>query len=562
MKRIITFLVMAGFLAFVSCEENFLDTQPGDQYDDATIWSNPGLVESFMFGIYQGVPYPYQWYTAASLVDESVPVQNDGVVRRVLTSTISPEEQAAFTDNWANAMDNWWWGKAYSNIRECNLFLSKIGTANIPDEDTRQKFIGEVHFLRAYFYYVLMAQYGGVPLIDNVVNIGDDYNVPRNTYEETIDFIVKDLDDAISDDRLKNQTDKTRATVGAVLALKSRVLLYAASELYHNSAVTAGYADPALVSYIGGDRTALYQAAKDAAQAVMDLSEYSLYNLHADPAENFQKLFLEMSSDEQIFIYQMDKLQTYYYGTDWIAWVYGTPSYGGWGLNQITGNLADAFENADGTPFSFEAQKDDPYSNRDPRFHASILYNGAPWYINSWGTLTPTNIDIAGADGENLSTGYYVKKFISPAENDYYYGTRQPQPYIQIRYAEVLLNYAEACLGLGQEDLARDALNQVRNRAGMPDVPETETGEALMARYRNERRVELAWEVHRFFDVRRWMIAPEAYIQATGVHYDNTAGTYSSFVYETRNWHDRAYYIPISYAETQKNTALIQNPRY
>jgi starch-binding outer membrane protein, SusD/RagB family len=562
MKRIITFLVMAGFLAFVSCEENFLDTQPGDQYDDATIWSNPGLVESFMFGIYQGVPYPYQWYTAASLVDESVPVQNDGVVRRVLTSTISPEEQAAFTDNWANAMDNWWWGKAYSNIRECNLFLSKIGTANIPDEDTRRKFIGEVHFLRAYFYYVLMAQYGGVPLIDNVVNIGDDYNVPRNTFEETIDFIVKDLDDAISDDRLKNQTDKTRATVGAVLALKSRVLLYAASELHHNSAVTAGYDHPELVSYIGGDRTALYQAAKDAAQAVMDLGVYSLYNAHADPAENFQNLFLEMSSDEQIFIYQMDKLQTYYYGTDWIAWVYGTPSYGGWGLNQITGNLADAFENADGTPFSFEAQKDDPYSNRDPRFHASILYNGAPWYINSWGTLTPTNIDIAGADGENLSTGYYVKKFISPTENDYYYGTRQPQPYIQIRYAEVLLNYAEACLGLGQEDLARDALNQVRNRAGMPDVPETETGEALLARYRNERRVELAWEVHRFFDVRRWMTAPEAYIQATGVHYDKTAGTYSSFVYETRNWHDRAYFIPISYAETQKNTALIQNPRY
>ena len=89
----------------------------------------------------------------------------------------------------------------------------------------------------------------------------------------------------------------------------------------------------------------------------MDMNKYSLYEGYADPAENFQKLFLQMSSNEQIFIYQMDKIQTYYYGTDWIAWIYGTPSYGGWSLNQVTGNLADAFENADGTPFNFEAQK-------------------------------------------------------------------------------------------------------------------------------------------------------------------------------------------------------------
>jgi hypothetical protein len=563
MKRTITFITLSVFLACVSCENNFLDTQPGDQYDDATIWSNPGLVESFLLGIYQGVPYPYQWYTCASLVDEAVPVQNDGVVSRVLTSTMTPEEQAAFTDNWANAMDNWWWGKAYSNIRECNLFLSKIGTANIPDEAVRQQFIGEVHFLRGYFYYLLMAQYGGVPLIDNVVNIGDDYNVPRNTFEETINFIVKDFDDAISEGKLADQSDKTRATAAAVLSLKSRVLLYAASELHHNSNSWApGYAHPELISYTEGDRTALYQAAKDAAKAVMDMNTYSLYEGYADPAENFQQLFLQMSSNEQIFIYQMDKIQTYYYGTDWIAWIYGTPSYGGWSLNQVTGNLADAFENADGTPFNFEMQKGDPYSNRDPRFYATVLYNGAPWYINSWGTLTPTNIDIAGVDGQNLSTGYYIKKFISPGENDYYYGTRQPQPYVHIRYAEVLLNYAEACLGLGQEDLARGALNQIRERAGMPDIPATETGAALLDRYRNERRVELAWEVHRFFDVRRWMIAPEAYVEARGVHYDPAGDTYSSFVYETHAWNDRAYLIPVSFAETQKNTALIQNPGY
>ena len=563
MKKTILYLVVPAILALSSCSKDYLDTVPGDKYDDATIWSNEGLIESFLYGVYQGVPYPYQWYMSASLVDEAVPVQNDGVVTRVLTSTMTPEEQAAFTDNWANCMDNWWWGKVYSNIRACNLFLSKIQTANIQDEAKREQLTGEVHFLRGYFYYLLMAQYGGVPLIDRVINIGDDYMIPRNTFEETVSFIITDLDEAVASGRLKNQTDKTRATEGAVLALKSRVLLYAASDLYNNHGDwTTGYAHPELISNVSANRAELYTAARDAAKAVMDGGKYSLYSEYADPSENYQKLFLEMSSDEQIFIFSQDKIQSYYYGTDWLAWVCGTPSYGGFALNQVTGNLADAFENADGTYFDFESRRDDPYTNRDPRFYATILYNGAPWYINSWGTLSPTTIDIEGADGKNRTTGYFIKKFISPGENDYYQGKRQPQPYMQIRYAEVLLNYAEACLGLGDEEQARGALNQIRERAGMPDLPEDENGVALLSRYRNERRVELAWEGQRFFDVRRWMTAPDAYIQATGVSYDPNSGSYSTFVFEPRAWRNCAYFIPVSYAEMQKNTSLIQNPEY
>jgi len=563
MKRIISLITITILLVLGACEKGFLDTQPGDQYDDATIWNNENLAESFLFRIYQGIPYPFQWYVSASLVDEAVPKQNDGVVTRVLTSTMTPEEQAAFADNWANCMDNWWWGKVYSNIRACNLFLQKIEKASISNEAKREQMKGEAHFLRGYFYYLLMSQYGGVPLIDRVMNVGEDYNIPRNTFEETVNFIVRELDEAVRDGRLSGQTDKTRATEGAVFALKSRVLIRAASDLYNNNGSwAAGYSHPELIAYTGGNRNERYQAAKDAARKVIDMGLYSLYNAYPDKSENFQKLFLEMSSDEQIFIYQMDKVQVYYYGTDWIAWVYGTPGYGGWGLNQVTGNLADAFENADGTPFNFEAQISDPYSNRDPRFYATILYNGAPWYMNSWGNLTPYNVDIAGVDGNNKSTGYYIKKFISPAENDYYYGKRQPQPYIHIRYAEVLLNYAEACLGLGQEGEARNAINQIRRRAGMPDIPDSVTGEALLAKYRNERRVELAWEEHRFFDVRRWMIAEEAYGEARGVHYDQAGHAYSSFVYETRAWNNRAYFIPISFSEMQKNTALKQNPGY
>jgi len=561
MKKFFPYILLTFTLTVFSCQDDYLETKPGEQYDDATIWSNQSLVESFVFNIYQGIPYPYQWYTSASLVDEAVPIQNDGVVTRVLTSTMPREEQAAFTNNWAACMENWWWGSVYSHIRACNLFFDRIGDASIKTEAYRQQLIGEVHFLRGYFYYLLMAQYGGVPLINYVVNIGDNYNIPRNPFALTIDFIIADLDAAITDNRLDSQVDKTRATKGAALAVKSRIWLYAASDLYNTDASwAAGYEHPELISYTDGNQAQRYQKAKEAAEAAMNLG-YSLYNIDTDPAKNFQDLFLQMSSDEQIFITKYDKVNDPYWATDFIAWVYGTPSYGGWGLNQVTGNLANAFENANGTAFDFETQKDDPYTNRDPRFYATILHNGASWYINSNGSFTETTIDINGTDANGgNTTGYYIKKFISPTENDYYFGTRQPQPYIQIRYAEVLLNYAEACLALGEEGLARGALNQIRERAGMPDIPDTEGGSDLLARYRNERRVELAWENHRFFDVRRWMIAEEAYGPATGVSYDGT--TYTSEVFEQRSWNNSHYFIPMGYDEMQKNTALIQNPGY
>jgi starch-binding outer membrane protein, SusD/RagB family len=561
MRRSIPIILLFLILNLISCSD-YLDTEPGDNYDDATIWNNENLIESFVFNIYQGIPYPYQWYMSASLVDEAVPIQNDGVVTRVLTSTMTPEEQAAFGNNWATCMEGWWWASVYSKIRACNLFFSKIKEGNISDESYRQQLIGEVHFLRGYFYYLLMAQYGGVPLEENVINIGDDYNISRNTFAETIDFIVSDLDEAVSGNKLSSQTDKTRATNGAALALKSRVLLYAASDLYNcNASWTTNYEHPELIGYVDGSQKERYQKAKEAAEKAMTLG-HSLFNDYSDPAENFQQLFLQMSSNEQIFITCYDKVNFPYWATDWVAWICGTPSYGGFALNQVTGNLANAFENSDGTQFDFETQKNDPYTNRDPRFYATVLYNGALWYTNNSGEITTDTIDITGEDsnGEN-TTGYYIRKFISPTENDYYQGTnRQPQPYMQIRYAEVLLNYAEACIGLGEEGLARDALNQIRERAGMPDIPGTETGDNLLARYRNERRVELAWENHRFFDVRRWMIAQSAYSDITGATFDGA--TYDSFVFETHAWNNSHYFIPIDYDEMQKNTALIQNPEY
>lgn len=567
MKKSI-FLILAVLLGVSYSCNDYLDTYPGDQYDDATIWKNTELIESFVYGIYNNIPYPFQWYNCAALVDEAVPVQVDGVVDDVLNGRLTPENLGVFQNNWANAMDGYWWEDIYSSIRACNLFFDKIKIADNTPESTKEQLAGEVYFLRAYYYFLLMEQYGGVPLVDYVINIGDNYNIPRNSFEETVNFIVADLDAAVANNRLANQTDKTRATEGAVYALKSRVLVYAASELYHNNGSWAnGYAHPELIGYSAGSsvtRQRLYQQAKAAAEKVMNMGKYELYTSGVpNKSINYQNVFLQMSSKEQIYITTNDKKVTYYYGTDWGAWVYGPPSYGGFALNQVTGNLVNAFENSDGTPFSFDAKAVNPYAGRDPRLEATILHHGSSWYKKGpTGNWVSNVIDINGADKgkDKACTGYYIKKFISPTENDYYYGTRQPQPYMHIRYAEVLLNYAEACLGLGEENLARQVLNQVRARAGMPNIPESETGQDLVNRYRNERRVEMLWENQRFFDVRRWMIADLAYKEAYGVTFDGTK--YSQVVNEKRTWNPSHYFIPIRYTEMQKNTALIQNPGY
>jgi hypothetical protein len=567
MKKINYLLTVTLLACILSCKD-YLDTFPGDQYDDATIWKNTDLVEDFIFGIYGNLPYPFQWYTSGSLVDENVPIQVDGVVDDILNGRMTPENLGVFANNWANAMDGYWWGDVYSSIRACNLFFEKIKLSTGTPAATKEQWTGEVHFLRAYYYFLLMEQYGGVPLNDRVINIGDNYNIPRNTFEETVNFILTDLDEAVANGRLARQTDKTRATEGAVYTLRSRVLLFAASDLYHNNAAwTNGYEHPELIGYTANSsvsRQQLYAQAKAAAEKVLPLG-YALFDQVPNKSLNFQQLFLQMSSKEQIFITTNDKKTIYYYGTDWGPWVYGPPSYGGFALNQVTGNLANAFENIDGSKFSFNGPIANPYQNRDPRLEATVLHHGSLWYKKSTtGTWTNNSIDINGADkGTNTSsstTGYFIKKFISPLQNDFYFGTRQPQPYMFLRYAEVLLNYAEACLGLGEENQAKQALNQIRKRAGMPEIPALETGQALLERYHNERRVELALENQRFFDVRRWMIAEQAYQEIYGVQYDGT--NYSQVVYETHHWNPSHYFIPISYTEMQKNTALIQNPGY
>ncbi len=574
-KHIYSFLLIVALLGNFSCNDDYLNTKPGDRISDAAAWGDPAYAEKFLLNIYANMQFPRQWLEMASVVDEASFIQVDGVSTRVTESNMTPEEKGAMgMGNWADGQRNFDWVNLYKRIRESNLFLEKADGVPFAAEDQREVLKGEAHWLRAYNYYSLVKQYGGVPLIDKTITfvIDGDYSIARSSFEDCINFIVADLDAAAA--VLPVDGVRTRATKGAALALKSRVLLYAASDLFNSNASWAGgYDNPELVGYVGGDRNARWQAARDAAKAVIDLGVYQLHKASPGPSDdivqNLTEIFLGQTS-EDIFLQINDNFNNgnfYYWQTDWAFTICGPGGYGGYELNQPLASLADAYEKNDGTPFDWGTGGTTPYVDRDPRFYATLLYEGASWIgrnveLGHWSDGTEA-ADYGGVTG----TGYYMRKFIDPDYPHIYFGAKPNTPFTFIRYAEVLLNYAEACIELGQEDEARDAINQVRERAGMPPI--SDSGADLLARYRNERRIELAFEEHRFWDVRRWMIGEEAYVPAKGVDVvypvdGSTANPeFSEKVVEpNRKWADSHYLMPIAVDEMNKNSLLVQNPLY
>lgn len=604
MKKIACIFLLAGILSGVtSCKEEFLEKQPLDQFAEQAVWTDPALIQTFVNNIYLGIPHGFHALMLSSLTDESMAVwdwETSNATKNLITpSYYGVWDEGYWTGGRYKGMN---WTNGYKNIRACNLFLEKIEKAPFENEEQKNRLTGEVHFLRAYLYHNLVSLYGGVPLITEAYGLTSNFRVPRNSYEDCVKFIARECD--LAAERLplvQTGGDKGRATKGAALALKARTLLYAASDLFNsNGAWAAGYPQPELLGYTNADRDARWQAAKDAAKAVMDLGQYSLHK--AVPGEgdsvarNYGEIFLLKETSEDIFV------QYFLAKTDqgWDSYnpgLYNGPNgYHNWGGNTPLGQLVDDYEMKDGTRFSWAdtAHAANPYQDRDPRFYASILYEGAQWrqrpedsrkmdpkgiiqvgYTEKW-NAGANKVDVIPGldtrkspieDWNGTYTGYYLKKFIDPNVDAQY--VKQDVPWRYMRYTEVLLNYAEACLGLRQYEEARTYINQVRQRVGMPPV--TETGQELVNRYRNERRIELAYEDHRYFDVRRWMIAPDVYKNALGVDVryklnpDNTTATKPTFTVipvQDRKWEPWAYLLPIKKDEINRNDALIQNPLY
>ena len=575
-----------GLLGATNCQ-GVLDVTPKDQFPDAAVFGDPNLAQAFLNDTYRGMGHGLYEIMLASMTDETHFIHNYNT-EVVLQSLITSSARGALDDGRYGHFN---WGPCYARIRQTNIFLSHIDAAAF-DDALKRRMKGEAYFLRAYFYHNLMRMYGGVPLITKVYGLNEDYSVARNSFKETVDFIVANADSAAALLPVSyTGTDLGRATKGAALALKARVLLYAASDLYNlnpSDSTFTGYTTPQ-------DRVALWRAAKNAAKAVMDLGIYGLFRPSpASPqeaAQNYGDLFLQRMSEEVILsrFFLSTRDDGYHPGLH-----NGPNGFHTWGGNTPIQNLVDDYRMANGSKFDWNnpVEAAAPYANRDPRFYASIAYDGAPWRtrpddvknldplgtIQTFRALTLTSGSVvAGLDSrdspvENWNgaySGYYLRKFIDPSINAQF--TKEQVPWIFFRYAEVLLNYAEASIELNEVGDALTVLNQIRRRAGMPDLV---AGPDLRDEYRNERRVEMAFEEQRFFDTRRWMIAPQVLNKdAFGINiFANGASatdrsTWTNYRYEThsiqrRAWNDKMYFMPIRFDELNRNGLLKQNPGY
>ncbi len=583
------FIITIGFISgLTSCNKDFLETTPLSEFSSADVWKDRALSVSFINGIYASIDQTLCKYMLAVYSDEAHRRDNSAIL------AFNRGEMTA--DNIIGWQSQPTWNGLYSKIRRCNLFLDN--TVDAPFDKASME--GEVRFLRAYFYYQLTSMFGGVPLVKSAYNLTDDFAIARSSYADCIDFIVSELDAAAELlPEIQIGDDNGRATRGAALTLKSRVLLHAASDL-HNTGIFSGYDHTELLGYTSGNRTERWTAAKNAAKAVIDMNLYSLHRAEPQPGDsipgNYTEIFLLKNTSEDIWV------KFYTSGTilndNNMPVMNGPNGYGGQGNNAVSGNLVDAFEMNDGALFDWNNPTHAalPYHNRDARFYANVLYEGAKWgtrpaysidldpfgivhtgYFERWNAATSQVYVEPGIDSRNSpfqpgnsgQTLYLCKKFMDPGSPAVEGGVGQEVPYRHLRYAEVLLNYAEACIELEEYEEARKYINMIRKRAGQPETHET--GDALRQRYRNERRIELMYEDHRFFDVRRWMIAPDTYgpLYKANVLYkllpDRTTSSVPTVfheVLETRAWVDKAYFFPILRTEMNRNELLVQNPDY
>ena len=451
------------------------------------------------------------------------------------------------------------WSGSYTAIRQCNLVLEKTKEIEMGDE-ARKKIEGQAYFFRAYLYFDLIRSYGDVPYIDRPLNLSDVEDITRTSRDEVYSKVMADFDKAIEYLPVEWDAANTpRVTKGAALAMKARAALY-----YGN-----------------------WQTAADASKAVIDLGEYELYD--AENTGKYQELFWEKTDGcaENILYVQFDYPDKTHYLIGWECF----PTKG-WGGMNPTQSLVDAFEDKDGAPISKSAIYDekDPFKNRDPRLEVNVLHDGEEMYgvtikVKPLKSSGNTGIE---QHGDATATGYYGQKWLDPSIDPQSTGWNMGKDWVIIRYAEVLLTYAEAMNELHPLSAdAFDAVNQIRRRVGMPGLQNSDatkptycaTQDELRKRIQNEWRVEFAMEGgKRMWDIRRWGIAKEVLNApflglkmkpVKEVNEDGKEVIVDYILYEGENvqlsgshYEDHNYLLPVPQTEIDLNAKLTQNPGY
>ncbi|MDR0977195.1 MAG: RagB/SusD family nutrient uptake outer membrane protein [Prevotellaceae bacterium] len=581
MKAIKYILFSVTCIAISSCMD-ILDKKPLTAIGEGDLWADPALVQGFVNSRYNQVGHGWTESMQSSCVDETDLIWGGRGTEPIIFDYISPTELGRVNGGWYG-WDNRSWGTKWTNISNCNIFFERIGEVPFADESLRTRLMGEVRFVRCFEYWDLIQRWGAMPLITQsftISDMGPILDQSRATYKECIDWLVSELDDAATELPASfSGANYGRATSVAAKALKARILLYAASPLM-NDGVTMpqlGYTTP---------EANRWERAATAAQEVIDFAiqnGYGLYKSNSDPALNYQEIFLNAtSSNNEVLFARMGTESSQNQGLGSVEQWNMPNGYGGWGGNSPLSELVDDYQMADGTPFSWDNVKagDNPYVNREPRFYASINYDGAMWRgrpienfntVDAAGNITGGGKDTTyGIDNWNSSsTGYNMRKFLDesyvPNSNNFPF----KKNWIWLRLAEQYLNLAEALYHTGDEAGARDAVNVIRDRAGLPDI--TSTGATLLEDIKHERRIELVFEEHRFYDVRRWKEGEKYFnSEVHGIdifHWPDGRVTYKlgklkQSVSGVRSFSAKQYWMPILQGEIDKNPKLIQNPLY
>ncbi len=572
-KNIIYMLGIFSLFVLNACDQ--LDRDVVTTLDRTTVTTTYSYTKSRATALYTDLPNGFSEIDGAMMASAS-----DEAEHTLETSDI----QSFNLGSWnANSNPDNVWGKYYTAIRKVNLFLVTADSVNLnpwkldpAQQATYVQYVAEIQrwkyegrFLRAFYYFELIKRYGGVPLIQNALTVEDNVsNLQRNTLQECVQFISDECDLAAAQLPVKSlPADLGRATQGAALALKAKVLLYAASDLWNTPSWAGGYANPELISMSTGDRTARWKAAADAAKIVIDLpgTTYALYS-------NYRNLFItgqSYQSLEHIFVTRLaldNSLEKASYSVGFDLGKSGsTPSQ----------NLVDAYEIKESAtvakPFDWTnpAHAANPYATtgvtaRDPRLQLNVIVNNTSYKARTMEMWT------GGKDGKGkdlaTKTGYYLKKYVD--ENlDLLLDNKSIHTWDLIRLADVYLWYAEALneYSPGHADI-KIYVDKVRQRAGvaMPVVPVGKSQVEMRDIIRHERQVELAFEGHRIWDVRRWMTAPAILGgQLKGVDITQTTPgvfTYNVVKVENRTFEPKMYFYPIPQSELLKMPNWKQNP--
>lgn len=590
MKTIYITVCAAMIMAATSCEDkDFLENKTTASLNTATTFADSANTMDFLAGLYVDLAYNFQVESAHNVTDFSE-LSDEGEGRypalgnfdKIFTS-------GTFANGYFNQMQNSW-VLFYKVIRSANIFLANVDKSPI-SAAKKNRLKAEARFVRSFHYFNLLKYFGGIPLVgDNVFSVSDDAALQRNSFEECVNYITSELDAAAADlPSGYTGLDYGRITKGAALGLRSRLLLYAASPLYNGGGTTTNPDLLKTLSYPTADQTR-WEKARLAAKAVIDLGLYSI------PVNNttkwsgsasglgfgFYNVFLTRQNSEFILTYLMPPGKQIERGV--LPKSRGGANY----YTYPTQELVDKFPTLNGRPIAQDIKTaanpqgydaNNPYVNRDPRLSATVIYNEGLYFFNTTKTLEPVYTYV-GAPNDGIVaissntatiTGYYVRKMCD--DNGAITGGNNVDRGIPlIRYAEILLNYAEAANETGDTRDAINTLKTLRIRAGItpgPDqlygLPAAPAKDEARALIQNERAIELAFEQHRIWDVRRWKLGPA--LDGKFLHGMQIAKVGNNYTYtirdvRTRYFKDIYYYFPIPKDDVTLNPSILQNPGY